>query len=162
MIFDAMKWIINFSVLLALLVPKSAEASNVEVTKDPMQDMTRLRYDVESKPYLIRGTASGDTKAVQLYIVHSYYGDARYTAATVRWIDGTLKRPELYDVDTDFNCSDSRYLGCRKTIHKIIKIIVFILNESCEASFVKMPSMRVIMVMRVVCCLPCIPIFHGA
>jgi len=117
-----MKWIIGFSILLTLSVPNNVEASNVEITKDPMQDLTRLRYDAASKPYLIRGVVTGDRKKVQLYIVHSYYGDARYTTASVRWIDGTLKRPELYDVDTDFDCTGSRYLGCRKTIHKVIKI----------------------------------------
>ena len=34
-------------------------------------------------------------KDIELYIIHSYNGDHRFRSASVKWIDGTLKKPKL-------------------------------------------------------------------
>lgn len=117
------KRLLSLSFLSAFLLPLSANAASVKVEKDPMQPFTRLRLDPSSKPYLLRAKVHKGNPQVQLYIVHSYRGDARYRSASVRWFDGTMKTPKLYDIDTDFDCSYSRYGGgCLRTAHMVIKI----------------------------------------
>lgn len=117
------KRLLSLSFLTAFLLPLSANASSVKVEKDPMQPYTRLRLSPSSKPYLLRAKVYEGKPKVQLYIVHSYRGDARYHSASVKWFDGTMKTPKLYDIDTDFDCSYSRYGGgCLRTAHMMIKI----------------------------------------
>jgi len=114
-----------FLIFFFILFPyKLAHGYEVKVEKDALKSFTKAVLAPPSKPYLLRAFIEGDTKDIELYIIHSYYGDHRFRSASVRWIDGILKKPKLIVLDTDFDCSSIRYggSGCRKTVHSKIMI----------------------------------------
>ena len=118
---------IIFSYFLYFLLFVSSEIAygyEVKIEKDALKSYTKAVLSPPSKPYLLRAFIEGDTKDIELYIIHSYNGDHRFRSASVNWIDGTLKKPKLIIVDTDIDCSSIRYggSGCRKTVHSKIMI----------------------------------------
>jgi len=99
-------------------------AQSPVITKDPLKDYVKVVLDFKDEPFLLRGYLKKGKPDVDLYIIKSGHdSDVTFKTASVRWIDGTLKKPVLNQIDTDFNCGSVRYGGrCRKTQHMSIAI----------------------------------------
>lgn len=112
---------------VATSINGNAVAYEVQTIEDPLKPYTKLLLKPSNEAYLLRAYLNkGQLPSIDLYVVHSYYGDnRRYKAINVRWFDGTIKQPKLNDVDFDVDCSSFRYMRqCRSTNHVSMSISV--------------------------------------
>jgi len=112
---------------VAIGICSGAFAYEVQVVEDPLKPYTKLLLDPSNEAYLLRAyITKGQLPSIDLYVVHSYYGDnRRYKTINVRWFDGTIKQPKLDDIDFDVDCSSLRYMReCRSTNHLSMSISV--------------------------------------
>ena len=99
-----------------IAVASPSYAQTPVITRDPMKDYVKVVLDFKNEPFLLRGYLREGQSNIDLYIIKSHDSDTTFRTASVRWIDGTLKKPVLDQINSDFNCSSIRYGGrCRKT-----------------------------------------------
>lgn len=109
--------------IASLISNLPAVAQAPVITKDPLQDYTKVILDFKNEPFLLRARIKKSHTSIDLYIVKSHSSNYRFRTSTVKWIDGTLKKPKLHHIDSSFNCSAARYGGgCQKTEHLSIDI----------------------------------------
>lgn len=113
----------TFIGIVSLTTSSPAVAQTPVITKDPLKDYTKVILDFKNEPFLLRAYLKQARTEIDLYIVKSHSSDYRFKTSSVKWIDGTLKKPKLHHIDSDFDCSAVRYGGgCRKTEHLSIDI----------------------------------------
>ncbi len=112
---------------VAIGICSGAFAYDVQIVEDPLKPYTKLLLSPSNEAYLLRAyLKKGQLPSIDLYVIHSYYGDnRRYKTINVRWFDGTIKQPKLDDVNFDVDCSSFRYMRqCRSTNHVSMSISV--------------------------------------
>jgi hypothetical protein len=112
---------------VAIGICSGAFAYDVQIVEDPLKPYTKLLLNPPNEAYLLRAySKKGELPSIDLYVVHSYYGDnRRYKTINVRWFDGTIRQPKLDDIDFDVDCSSLRYMRqCRSTNHLSMSISV--------------------------------------
>lgn len=115
------KALLHFVLPLTVLLAGNLYAA--EVSRDPLKDYVKILERYENKPYFFRAYVYPDETSIQVYIRHTHRGDHRYKSASVKWFDGTLKKPKLHDIDTDIDCSSFRYSSsCTRTEHMMIGV----------------------------------------
>ena len=113
----------TFIGIASFITSLPAVAQTPVITRDPLKDYTRVTLDFKNEPFFLRAYLKQARTEIDIYIVKTHSSDYSFRTATVKWIDGTLKKPKLHHIDSDFNCSSARYGGgCRKTEHLSIDI----------------------------------------
>jgi len=118
------RYLAQYILVASLLTGVPSQAQVPVITKDPLKDYVRVVLEFNDEPFLLRAFLKGGKSNIDLYIIkRGHDSETRYRTATVRWIDGSLRKPVLNQIDTNFDCGSVRYGGrCRATQHMSISI----------------------------------------